>query len=171
MSKAFSPTEWAELRSQFEERREKQLLLVEAHESAYSYGMAYLALWAALEFFAKRLGPVAHRQELKDALSDWLEYLGSTAAKMPAKIGPAKFDIPKLETVKIPSDTSLQRLFPLHEGASFYLVTDPNRKYRTRRNDIAHKGEATSLKVYEEFKGVALKALSEIELWLSGGGV
>jgi hypothetical protein len=62
-------------------------------------------------------------------------------------------------------------LFPLNEGPNFYLVTDPKKKYRIRRNDIAHKAEAPSLNVYEGFREVALKALSEIEVWLSGGVV
>lgn len=37
MSKAFSREEWGELRTQFEERRDQQLLLMETHESAGSY--------------------------------------------------------------------------------------------------------------------------------------
>lgn len=168
MSKAFSPMEWVELRTQFEERRDKQLLLMETHESTCYYGMAYLALWSAIEFFAKRIGPVAQRQELKEALSDWLAYLNANGASKPDKIGIGKFDIPKTETTKIPAETSLQKLFPLDAGPNFYLVTDTKRKYRTRRNDIAHKGEATTLKVYQEFKDVAHKALSEIDAWLSG---
>ncbi len=171
MSNAFTPEEWVRLRTDFEDRRDKQLLLMGAHESAGNYGMAYLALWAVLENFAKRLGPVVQRQELKEALSDWLEYLNGNSTNTPKQIGSGKFDIPKNETMNIPAEESLQKLFPLGAGPSFYLATAPKKKYRIRRNDIAHKGEATSSNVYQEFKEVAHKALSEIDAWLSGGGV
>lgn len=170
MSKALTPTEWAELRTAFEERRDEQLVLVQTHEEAGSYGMAYLALWATLEFFAKRLGSLAQRQELKKALTDWLDYLNMPGVNIPNKIGIGKFDIQKNETERMPSDTSLQPLFPLEAGASFYTAIDTKKKYRNRRNMIAHKGEAVSLKVYSEFKDVAASALSEIESWLAGSG-
>jgi hypothetical protein len=171
MSKTFSPVEWAELRTHFQERRDKQLQLTEEHESAGSYGMAYLALWVALESFAKRLGPVSQRQELKEALSNWLGYLNYGGANKPDKISIGKFDIPKTETAKIPSEAALQKLFPRDSGLSFYLATDPKKKYRIRRNDIAHKAEAPSLGVYADFKEVASKALEEIEVWLAGSPV
>ncbi len=171
MSKAFNPEEWVQLRTDFEDLRDKQLLLMKSHESAGSYGMAYLALWVALEFFAKRLGPAAQRQDLKDTLSDWLAYLNGNGVAKPKEIASGKFKIPRTETERIPPEELLQKLFPLRAAPSFYLVTDPNRKYRIRRNDIAHKAEVTTLKVYEGFKEEALKALSEIEVWLSGGGV
>jgi hypothetical protein len=169
MIKAFTPAEWSELRMQFDERRDKQLLLMEAHESAGSYGMAYLALWATMEFFAKRLGPVAQRQELKAALSGWLAYLNATSTEPPKKIGIGKYDIPKKICATIPPESSLQLLFPLSAGPSFYLVIATKSKYRNRRNDIAHNGDTTSINVYEDFKEVSLTALSEIQGWLSGG--
>ena len=171
MSKAFSPDEWTELRVHFELRRDQQLVLMTTHESSGNYGMAYLALWIALESFAKRLGPVAQRQELKEALSDWLAYLNVGSASKPDKIGTGKFDIPKSETAKIPPESALQKLLPIQSGPSFYLVTDPKKKYRIRRNDIAHKAESPSLSVYEDFKEVASKALGEIEVWLCGSSV
>ena len=173
MNKAFTPEDWVKLRTQYEEQRDKQLLLMKSHESAESYGMAYLALWVALEFFAKRLGPAAQRQDLKESLSDWSLYLnlnGNGAVK-PKEIGSGKFKIPKTETERIPPEELLQKLFPLSAAPSFYLITNPDRKYRIRRNEIAHKAEVTTLKVYEGFKVEALKALSEIEAWLSGGVV
>jgi hypothetical protein len=171
MSKAFNPEEWVELRTQFEERRDKQLMLMAAHESTSNYGMAYLALWAVLENFAKHLGPAAQRKELKEALTDWLSYLNDNRANKPKEIGSGKFDIPKAEKMNIPAEASLQKLFPLTSGPIFYLALAPKKKYRIRRNDIAHKGEATSSKVYQEFKEVAHKALVEIEAWLSGGRI
>lgn len=171
MTNALKPAEWAELRTAFDERRDKQLALVQTHEASESYGMAYLALWATLEFFAKRLGPLAQRQELKKALTDWLDYLNTPGVDIPTKIGVSKFEIPKNETEKIPSVTSLQTLFPLAAGSSFYHAIDTKKKYRTRRNEIAHKGESVSLKTYSEFRNVAVSALSEVESWLASDGI
>jgi hypothetical protein len=167
MSKAFTSTEWAELRTAFEERRDKQLALVQTHEVAGSYAMAYLALWAILEFFAKRLGPHAQREELKKGLTEWLNYLEAPGLSIPSRIGVGKFDIPKIETDKIPSCISLQTLFPLEAGGSFFTAIDTKNKYRGKRNEIAHRGDMVTLKVYSEFKEVAVKALSEIESWLA----
>jgi hypothetical protein len=171
MSKFFSPAEWTELRRRFETNREAQLTLVAEHELTTSYSSAFLALWAALEHFAKSLGPAAYRKELKTALSEWLEYVDGSRVNMPSEIGAEKFNRPYKKAEKIPPETLMQKLLPEASATTLYLVLAPKKKHRIRRNDIAHKGVITSQKVYEEFKGAAVAALSEIELWLSRGPI
>ncbi len=40
------------------------------------------------------------------------------------------------------------------------------KKFRKKRNSIAHSGEAISKDVYENFKKQALAAYTEIDAWL-----
>lgn len=168
MIKSFAPVEWSMLQTQFQEKRDKQLMQSISHEAAENYSMAYLALWAVLEFFAKRVGPIAQRQELKVALSAWLNYLDVAGEEIPAKIAAGKFDLPKLETGNIPPQKSLQELFPLSAGQNFYSVIASKGKFRNRRNEIAHSGASVTQKVYKDFKAAALAAVSEIDSWLAG---
>lgn len=155
------------LRVKFEEMRTQQMQLVSTHEAANNYGMAYLATWAVLESFAKQLGPLAQRQQLNDSLLAWIDYVNEFKGNPPAKIGQGKFDLPKEATEKIPAETQLQRLIPLESAPQFYLAITAKKKYRDRRNNIAHFGAEVSKKVYEEFKEVAVAAIIEVENWLS----
>lgn len=158
--------ELADLKVFFDERRTKQISLQELHEGNASYGMAYLALWAVLEQFAKRLGPLAQRYELSAALKEWQDYLAGEMTTTPSKIGAAKFDLPSKESEKIPPLPPLQHILPAERATAFYGILTPKRKYRDARNELAHYGEEMSLKRYEDFKQQVLIAFSEIDTWL-----
>ena len=167
MSDALSAVERAALLSVFQGKRAHQQALAGSHEAAGSYAMAYLAMWAVLEFFARRLGPVALRLELRAALEEWQAFAEGRLAKPPAKISAGKFDLPTEETAKIPPEGVLQRLLPMVAAPNFYRALSPAERFRRRRNEIAHSGVAISQKVYAEFNAVAAAALDEIDAWLS----
>ena len=129
--------------------------------------MAYLALWAVIEDFAVHLGPFCQRLQLRAELGAWLVYLDDVGSKVPSKITAGKFEIPKEKTAKIPADSQLQLALPLETAPQFYAVLATKKKYRDKRNAIAHSGEDVSVKFYEDFKAVALSAIAEIDAWLS----
>lgn len=112
---------------------------------------------------------MCQRTELKKSLQEWQAFLNGEMLAIPAKMSSGKFDLAKEATTKIPPDSLLKVLLEAETAPGFYELLDSNKKYRKRRNAIAHTGEAASKKVYEAFKEKALCALNEIEIWLSAG--
>jgi hypothetical protein len=106
MSELLSRTELDEILTQLRDKRSKQIELQNSHEQSGNYGMAYLALWAIGEDFAKRLGPICQKIELKTALTNWLAYVNGDSLKQPSKISAGKFDLAKSMTERIPREYS-----------------------------------------------------------------
>lgn len=131
--------------------------------------MAYLACWAVIEDFAKRLGAIRHHIQLQASLAEWLHYLEAGRAagkKAPKKIPEGNFDLPAEQTKVIPQNQILQSVLPEERAPVFYELLDAEKKYRKRRNKIAHSGEGVSESVYQEFKNKHELAVAEIGAWL-----
>lgn len=153
--------------SRVRELRTEKNALAEVHELAGNYALAYLARWAAVENFAKQLGPSCQRVCLEADLRQWLQYLQSSQASKPPKAIPSRsFELASNQTSTIPQDSLLQLVLPLQKAPTFYLLISSDGKYRTRRNKIAHSGNAVSEEVYADFKRHADSALDEIDGWL-----
>ena len=167
MSKPLLLAECQRLQEHFSAKNGKQSELWLSYEQSNSYGMAYLALWAVLEDFAVHLGPFCQRLQLRAELGAWLVHLDDLDSKAPPKISTGKFDIAKDKTAKIPAESQLQLALSLEMGPQLYVALATKRKYRDKRNAIAHSGEVVSVKVYEDFKAVALAAIAEIGAWLA----
>lgn len=168
MIDTLSPEECKQLQNKFAAKKEKQSALWLAYEQGKCYGMAYLALWAVVEDFAVHLGPMCLRLQLRRELTAWIEYLDDSSLKAsPGKISAGKFDIPKGKTAKIPPDSQLQLILPSEAAPNLYAVLATKKKFRDKRNAIAHSGEDVSERVYEEFKVTCLAAVAEIQAWLN----
>lgn len=167
MSKSLSATALHELQGLFVEKRTVQFGLQVAHEKSGAYGLAYLALWAILETFAKQLCATHAREELQADLLKWVDFMNSVRVVRPADIATAKYKPDTFLNASIPAQTQLTALLAANQGTAFYLVLDPDQKYRRRRNKIAHSGDGVSEGVYEEFKAQVLAAVAEIEKWIS----
>ena len=168
MSEVFTAEEIVELRRQFASKRNKQLKLYAAHEAAGNLGMAYLALWALLEFFAKHLGPASKRETLREALLDWLSYLNRAQTTKPSGLGERAFELTKKAHRTIPEIPALQRVLPLAAAPEFFEILDSNGKFRQARNETAHSGDHVSRQLYDEFTERGLRAVAEIDAWLEG---
>lgn len=166
MSNSLTTQEAKALLDKFQEKRSRQVDLQDKHERSGNYSMAYLALWAVVEDFAKQLGPKCQKIDLQTALSSWLAYLDGNSPKQPQKISAGKFEIAKTSSDKIPPDTLLAQVFYKEAAPGFYEVLSTDGKYRKSRNAIAHSGEDISQKRHEGFKTQVFMAFSEIEAWL-----
>lgn len=151
----------------FLENKLKQLALKSQHERDERFGVAYLALWNVLESFAKDVAPLCQRVELRMQLEDWIYFLRGDKKEKPKNITAEKFNINKVKYEKIPTASLLKILIKSSDGENFFEIIDPNKKYRKRRNNIAHSGEEPSKDVYDEFNCKALRAIDEVEAWLS----
>jgi hypothetical protein len=88
------------------------------------------------------------------------------ASRRPSEISTSKYKPDTVLNGPIPPKKSLALAFPAEKAPQFYMLLDPEQKYRIRRNSIAHSGDNISMFVYEEFKVQAMAAISEIEAWL-----
>lgn len=166
MHKALGTAGQMKLRSQFSDKSALQFGLRDEHEKTGAYGLAYLALWAVLETFAKQLFFAHEREKLQADLLKWVEYMNGASVVRPSDIGTLKFKPNTFLNDPIPPKKQLTPLIAASQAPTFYLVLDPEEKYRRRRNLVAHSGEVVSAKVYEEFKEQAEKAIQEIVAWL-----
>lgn len=168
MSKSGSSAHFS-LREAFERKVEGQTQITDGHEGAESWAMAYLARWAVIEDFAKRLGAIRQHIQLQESLAEWLHYLEAGRAagnKAPKKIPQGSFDLPADKTKVIPQNNILHAFLPEVTAPVLYELLDADKKYRKRRNKIAHSGEGVSESVYQEFKTKYELAVTEIEVWL-----
>jgi hypothetical protein len=156
-----------QVRIGFLAKKEKQIALQLVHEESENFGMAYLSLWAIVEDFATRLGPICQRAELKRSLQEWQTFLSGESSVSPRKISSGNFDLASEVTARIPPESLLTIVIAIEVAPSFYELLDSKKKYRKRRNLVAHSGEAASKEVYEDFREKILLALNEIETWLS----
>lgn len=155
------------LRSSFTVTKHKQLEMKELHEKLNNLGMAYLATWSILESFAKEVAPLCRRAELRALLEGWLHFLDDNGPGNPKIISSGKFQIDKKESDKIPAESLLKILIDADLARNFYEVIDADKKYRKRRNVIAHSGEEPSRNVHDEFNQKALASINEIENWMA----
>lgn len=166
MSKVLTVADFDDLLLHFQQKHEKQFNLIQKHELAGNHGLAYLAAWALLEDFAKRIGPFGQRLRLMNEMLDWAAYLEGKAADRPRDITANKFQLAKSMTGVIPSDELMKLVIAPKNAPQFYELMDSAQKYRIRRNTIAHSGDDVSMAVYQDFKSKAMVAYDEINAWL-----
>lgn len=154
------------LQSEFLTKKEAQLALCSKHEANENFGLAYLALWAIGEHFAKHLGHMWQRAQVQSELTSWQNFLAGTLTSRPSDISASSFKLAGFVGVSIPNVKLLKLAMPIDVAPSYYEMLDSEKKYRRRRNMIAHSGESVAFGIYEEFKILAIAAHQELEIWL-----
>ena len=155
-----------QIHTKFIELRDKQIISATEYEKNKNYQMAYIAYWAILEDFVKRLGPICMQIALKKELQEWLGYIQNKSLKKPKPITQRTFDIPKEKLNTIPSETLLLHVLIKDDVPNIFKVLNPGEKFRKRRNSIAHSAENISEKTYYEFKTAINNAIHEVDNWL-----
>lgn len=153
------------IKDTFVKKMQEQCAMRERHVKAERFGAAYLATWCIFESFAKEIAPECQRAELRVLLNEWQSFLDGTSQNKPKPISSGKFDLSERRTQRIPSDGLLSQLVATEDAVNFYELINSGKKFRKRRNAIAHSGEEPSKDVYLEFDMKAQRAISEIEVW------
>jgi len=166
MSKFFTAADLDDLLLHLQQKQKKQFNLLQKHELAGNHALAYLAAWALLEDFAKRIGSFGQKLRLKSEMLDWIAYLDGKASDRPKDIAANKFQLAKSMTGVIPSDELMKLVIAHKDAPHFYELMDSAQKFRIRRNTIAHSGDDVSMAIYQDFKSKAVIAVNEIEAWL-----
>jgi hypothetical protein len=129
-------------------------------ESRDSHEMAYLARWSVIETMLKSFFFATACQSLKPKIDEWKQFLDNPTRKIPQPIPMRDFPAER-DKAKLPTPAELKTKF----GSALNLLEllDPTKRYRRKRNSIAHTAEAFGPKTdYTEYKEKVELATAEL---------
>jgi len=145
--------------AQFLEHREKQELITSRFEESFSLEMAYIANWSTLEFAMKEIASIATENNLRLQIKSWMSYLNKEISTCPKDI--KSFAI-RYASDRIPNMSLIEQ--ELGHMQALSEVMDTNKKYRKKRNNIAHHAEPfIKIDKYWDYKAVINNALDELQ--------
>jgi hypothetical protein len=135
-----------------------------AFETKESFEMAYVARWSVVETSVKRIVYAEACTTLGQQLEEWRKFLDEPSRKTPNPIRHFPIDSSK---AKLPSSEELKKRYS--SAPNLLELLDSTKKYRKRRNSIAHSAEAFGQRAtYEEYKAKVTAATAELRKALSG---
>ena len=134
-----------------------------AFESKGSFEMAYVARWSVVEAMVKRVVHAELCASLRLQLDEWREYLDEPGTTAPKVIRQFPIEVSK---AKLPTANDLREKFS--KSSNLLELLDPIKKYRKKRNAIAHSADAfAQMSKYEEYKAKVAAATEELRQMLS----
>ena len=155
-----------DVETEFIKNRQRQEVIAINFEQQVNYPMAYLAYWTIIEDFVKSLVPLCQRINLKRDVMQWSLYLDENIKKKPKAIKEHSFKLSNKKAKGIPSEDVLLNVLDNAIVPNLFETLNTSKKYRKRRNRIAHFAEDVSQDVYMDFKRILLLSTEEIEEWL-----
>lgn len=135
-----------------------------AFEAKDSFEMAYMARWSVVETFVKRIIYAEACESLSAKLEEWRKFLDDPREKTPNPI--RHFPVEPSKS-KLPSSEELKKRFS--PSSNLVELMDSNKKFRKKRNSIAHSAEAFGQRAtYEEYKAKVVAATEELRESLAG---
>lgn len=145
--------------SRLTELCKEKLPLAEKFELNQSFEMAYVARWSIIEQVTKHIAASASAIRLRSDLKAWLEYLDDPKRIRPAVI---RSFVSDPVSAKLPQTSVLVEV--LGEVPNLSDVLDTSKKFRRKRNAIAHDAEPFgSLQIYEDYKAKLESATLELK--------
>jgi hypothetical protein len=147
------------LYEQLTELEKTHVSLSSEYESNGSYEMAFISLWSIIEHIMKPIASVSIRVKLKKSLNEWLVY-----AENPQSVTKPK----EIKNFQLEyTNTTIPQISHIEDAVGdlpkLKVLMDSNKKYRKKRNSIAHRAEKLSESVYAEYKVAVLDALNELK--------
>jgi len=147
------------LYEQLTELEKARVSLSFEYESNGSYEMAFISLWSILEHIMKPIASVSIKVKLKNSLNEWLVYAENTqSSAKPKEI--KNFQLEYTNTT-IPQISHIEDA--VGDLPKLKVLMDSSKKYRKKRNSIAHRADKLSESAYAEYKGAVLDALNELK--------
>lgn len=128
------------------------------HEESNSFEMSYISYWSILEDGLKLFATLGTRAELHSKIRRWNDFLSGKTKTKPKDIRNFSTEynqdkIPRIELIEL----------VLGSMPSVAKIIEPNKKWRNRRNDIAHKASKfKNESLYLEYKADILEAIGEL---------
>ncbi len=148
---------------EFDSLAEARLLDAHRFEMQGSLEMAYLARWNVVEVAVKQHVYRSTCMSLRAKLNEWITFLDDPAKRTPPPIRTFPTDPTR---TKLPISSELDKEF----ASALHLLEllDPTKKYRIKRNAIAHSAESFGRRTtYDEYKRKVEAATAELRESLS----
>ena len=147
-----------ELAKQFEKLLKERKKKAKEHEIARSWEMSYISYWSILEDGLKLFATLGIRKQLHLKIKQWDDYLSGIKDNRPKEI--RNFSV-EYKTDKIPTVRTIEII--LGEMPAVAKIIEPKKKWRNRRNDIAHKASKfKNESLFTEYKTDVLGAVEEL---------
>jgi len=145
-----------ELRDEIKKQNILSKKKAQKYETLECWSYAYLSRWVVLEKALKSLYDIYNKKRIRLGAVAWLEYLSGNDQKVPNKI--KDFSV---QTRNIPNPKFLNEC--LGTCNKILDVIDSNKKYRPKRNVIAHKADEFSTeKVYLDYRKAVDAAITQL---------
>jgi len=134
-------------------------------EAKESFEMAYLARWSVVETTVKRILYAEAVASLRPKLEEWRKFLDEPSGKSPVPI--RHFPV-EPSRAKLPTAEDLKKRYSA--APNLLELLDSKKRFRKRRNSIAHSADAFGQRTtYEEYKDKVKAATGELREALSSG--
>jgi hypothetical protein len=158
-----NPNDTKALRQALDELLQERDAAAIAFEAKESFEMAYVARWSVVETSVKRILYAEAVASLRPQLEEWQKFLDDPSRKAPNPIRHFPIDSSK---AKLPTAEDLKKRYSA--APNLLELLDSTKKYRKRRNSIAHSAEAFGQRAtYEEYKTKVAAATAELREALS----
>lgn len=146
------------LSKQFDVLFSERVIEAEEYEKARSWGMSFISYWSILEDGLKIFASLGVRESLHLKIKEWDAFLSGRSNKKPKDI--RNFSV-EYKSDKIPTIQIVEVVLGSMPKVS--KIIEPKKKWRNRRNEIAHK--ASKFKdedLFLEYKSDVLSAIAEL---------
>lgn len=134
-----------------------------AFETKESFEMAYMARWSVVETSVKRIVYADACSSLRLQLEEWRKFLDDPSRKTPSPIRHFPIESSK---AKLPTAEELKKRYST--ASNLLELLDSTKKFRKKRNSIAHSAEAFGQRAtYETYKAKVATATEELREALS----
>lgn len=146
------------MKIEFDDEYRKTMTMVSEFEKKESYESAYLIKWQLIEKAVKEVAKVVRKKKLITSLESWLSYFNNPdLLNKPKEIKNFAIDSNSLPAALLVDEYFGKSLLNVNE------VLDSSKKYRLKRNAIAHNfepfGKATTYEVYSKKLDLAIEEL------------
>ena len=148
------------LAKQFEALSKERQKEAQDHENARSWEMSFISYWSILEDGLKLFASLGVREQLHIKIREWDAFLSGRKKQKPKNI--RNFSV-EYKTNKIPTIQTVEVI--LGKMPKVAEVLEPKKKWRNRRNEIAHKASKfRNEALFAEYKNDVLMAIDELKI-------
>ncbi len=146
------------LSKQFDALLSERIKEAEEHEKARSWEMSFISYWSILEDGLKIFASLGVRESLHIKVKAWDAFLSGSNNNKPKDI--RNFSV-EYKSDKIPTIQTIEVV--LGSMPKVTEIIEPKKKWRNRRNEIAHKASKFKNEaLFMEYKSDVLSAISVI---------
>lgn len=131
------------------------------YEALENWSFAYLTRWTVLERGLKKLYNLHNREKIRFLALEWVEYIDENNTTKPKNITDFSVKTQSIPRIKFITES-------IGKCSNIEVVLDSGKKFRIKRNDIAHKAvEFSSKKTYDGYRTAIDAAIKQLITKLS----